>query len=62
MTSNFKATYNVKHAVHAAVHGDNECGFCGTPCDEQDDFCSPRCERNAQGGKQKAAKKVGWDG
>lgn len=63
MTQNYKANHNVRHAVHHALLGEqNECGFCGTPCNEQDDFCSPRCERSAQGGKQKAERKIGWDG
>lgn len=60
MSNNFKAGYSVKKAVNSVIYGDNECGFCGTPCDEQDDFCSPRCEKSAQSGKQKAAKKLPW--
>lgn len=71
MTNNFKPSFNVKRAIQnlsadlddiLALGTENACGFCGTLCREQDDFCSPRCERQAQGGKEKAAKKVGWDG
>jgi len=53
---------NYRNSNHIHHHDGGECGFCGTACSEQDDFCSPRCERSAQGGKQKAQKKIGWDG
>lgn len=67
MTKNNNVTVQSvsKHVVktaHVPFSSDNECGNCGVPCSEQDDFCSPRCERTAQGGKQAQAKRPSWDG
>ena len=62
MTKNYNASVNVKRAIQNAIHGDSECGCCGGPCDEQEDFCSPRCEKKAQGGFQRKAAKQQWDG
>lgn len=62
MTRNFNASYNVRRAINNAIDMDNECGYCGTACREEDDFCSTRCERAAQGGLQRVATRQEWDG
>lgn len=62
MTKNVKIDYNVRKEIIQSAVLTNECGCCGTPCLESDDFCSKRCESKAQGGTKKIDKRLGWDG
>jgi hypothetical protein len=40
----------------------SSCTCCGSPCREEDEFCSRRCENNSQGGFERYSKKCEWDG
>lgn len=62
MSRNNKLSYNALREINDLLNRDNECGYCGSPCDEQHDFCSARCERMAQGGFQRKTRKQEWDG